>query len=298
MQLVTNSTVIMSNITYFSILSTESNMETPAQPKVLLLKATGDIEFPEDFQLHYHTHIYCQRGNASFIFNGKPVQCKQGEFIFWLADSKISDLSFSKNFAATVLFIDNYLLTDNFPSLNISIDAIVHHRVDPLLRPDKKNKERILKNFQSLYIKSLETANRFYDEILKLQMRLFLLEMWDIFIDQLERRSRSLESGTLYERFIKLVEVHCMKRREVQFYSSLLNITPKYLNQICKTNTGITASEWIQRYTKDRLIFLLGNKTLNISEIADQMGFSSHSFFTRYVKNMLGISPSEFRNRL
>lgn len=162
----------------------------------------------------------------------------------------------------------------------------------------KKNKDRILKNFQLLYLKSLEIQNRFFDEVLKLQMQLFILEMWDIFIDQLERRNRSLQSGTLFERFTHLTEMHCMKNREVKFYSNQLNISPKYLNQICKTNTGISASQWIQRYAKDRIVLLLENKSLNISEISDQMGFSSHSFFTRYVKKVLGISPSEFRNRV
>lgn len=272
-------------------------MESLTQ-KVLLFKASGANEFPAGYQEKYHTHIYCQRGKINFIFNNSEFHCKQGEFIFWLADSQISDLSFSKNFFAMVLFVDKHLLSDNFPNLNTSIDATLHHRINPVLNVDRRNKERILKNFQSIYTKSLGTENRFYEEILKLQMQLFLLEMWDIFIDQVEKRDRTLQSGTLYDRFIHLVEIHCMKNREVQFYSNKLNITAKYLNQICKTNTGTSASQWIQRYTKERIAVLLDNKNLNISEIADEMGFSSYSFFTRYVKKVLGLSPKAFRNRV
>ena len=89
-----------------------------------------------------------------------------------------------------------------------------------------------------------------------------------------------------------------MKQREVQFYSEKLNITPKYLNHICKINTRITASEWIQRNARERIILLLQNKDLNISEIADQMEFSSRSFFTRYVKKVLGVAPKEYRERI
>ena len=128
-------------------------------------------------------------------------------------------------------------------------------------------------------------------------MQIFLLEMWHIFEDELDRRKRSLQSGTLYERFLQLVQHYCMIEREVQFYSEKLNITPKYLNFICKANTRITASEWIKRYARERIIFQLQNKDLNISEIAEEMNFSSRSFFTRYVKKVLGVSPSEFRNR-
>ena len=77
-----------------------------------------------------------------------------------------------------------------------------------------------------------------------------------------------------------------------------LHITAKYLNAVCKQNSGITASEWIQRNTKERIVLLLENPSLNIAEIADEMEFSSRSFFTRYVKKVLGVTPSEYRNRM
>lgn len=266
--------------------------------KIILYKAASTAQFPGDFQTRFHTHLYCQRGGVKFVFNGQTYYCKKGEFIFWLAGLEVSDLSFSVNFTATVLFVDRDLLTENFPSLTGSIDAILHSKENPILHPEKKDTERILKNFQFLYDKSQETHHRFYDEVLKLQMQLFILEMWHIFTDELDRRKRSLQSGTLYERFTQLVQEHCMKEREVRFYSDKLNITPKYLNYISKVNTHITASEWIQRYTKERIILLLQNKNLNISEIADKMEFSSRSFFTRYVKKLLGISPKEYRERL
>jgi AraC family transcriptional regulator, transcriptional activator of pobA len=67
---------------------------------------------------------------------------------------------------------------------------------------------------------------------------------------------------------------------------------------LCKVHSGITASEWIQWHAKERIIILLQNKNLNISEIADEMEFSSRSFFTRYVKKLLGVTPNEYRGRL
>ncbi|WP_238584489.1 AraC family transcriptional regulator [Chryseobacterium sp. Leaf180] len=266
--------------------------------KVILHKTASIAQFPKDFQTQFHTHIYCQSGSVKFSFNGRQFHCKKGEFIFWLAGLSIDDLSFSANFKATTLFVEKDLLTQNLPSANASIDSYTHSKENPILHPDKDDKEKILKNFQLLYDQSQETNHRFYNELLKLQMQIFLLEMWHIFEDELDRKKRSLQSGTLYQRFLLLVQQHCMKEREVRFYSNQLNITPKYLNYICKVNTRITASEWIQRYAKERIILLLQNRELNISEIADEMDFSSRSFFTRYVKKVLGVSPSEFRNRV
>jgi AraC family transcriptional activator of pobA len=273
-------------------------MNMPEKQKVILYKTASTAQFPEDFQTRFHTHIYCQSGSVKFVFNGQQYQSKKGEFIFWLAGFKVSDLSFSANFKATMLFVDRDLLTTNLPSTNASIDSVIHSKENPILHPDKEDKDKILKNFQLLYDKSQETNHRFYEEMLRLQMQLFLLEMWHIFEDELDRRKRSLQSGTLYERFLSLVQEHCLKKREVQFYSDKLNITPKYLNYICKVNTRITASEWIQRNAKERIILLLQNKNLNISEIADEMDFSSRSFFTRYVKKLLGLTPKEYRERI
>lgn len=266
--------------------------------RVLLFKTASIADFTEDFQTRFHTHIFCQSGTVKFSFNGRLFNCKKGEFIFWLAGLSITDLSFSPNFKATILFVERDLLTTNLPSANASIDSYIHSKENPILHPGKQDKERILKNFNLLYNISQETSHRFYHEMLKLQMEVFLLEMWHIFEDELDRKKRSFQSGTLYERFLQLVQQHCMKEREVRFYSDRLSITPKYLNYICKVNTRITASEWIQRYAKERIVLLLQNKELNISEIADEMDFSSRSFFTRYVKKLLGVSPSEFRNRV
>ncbi|MES3016797.1 MAG: AraC family transcriptional regulator [Bacteroidota bacterium] len=268
-------------------------------PRILLLEVKNEADLPADFQQLYHTHLYCHKGNIEFVFNEQLMNCKGGQFLFWFAESRLSDLRFSKNFKATVLLVEKDYLMNNIPDQSWSINAQLHSRVYPVktdLNLDDKGK--ILANFQRLDERFQATDHRFYEEALKLQMQLFILEMWHIFANEYEQRKHSLQTGTLYERFIKLLQQHCMQHREVRFYSSELNITPKYLNHLSKIHSGITASEWIQRHARERILLLLQNKNLNISEIADEMDFSSRSFFTRYVKKLLGVTPNEYRGRL
>lgn len=268
-------------------------------PRIVMLQLSSETDFPKDFQSGYHTHLLCHRGNLTFWFNNTKQKCKSGEFVFWFANSKLTDLQFSKSFKATVLLVENQFLNDNIPDQNWGIDATLHSRQYPVKHlVDEIDRQRVLSNFQLLHNKFQDTEHRFYEEVLKLQMRLFIFEMWHTFANEYERRKRTLQSGTLYERFMHLVQEHCLKEREVQFYANQLNITSKYLNTVCKQNSGVTASEWIQRNTKERIVLLLENANLNIAEIADEMEFSSRSFFTRYVKKVLGVTPSEYRNRL
>ncbi|MCX2477272.1 helix-turn-helix domain-containing protein [Pedobacter sp. MC2016-05] len=77
-----------------------------------------------------------------------------------------------------------------------------------------------------------------------------------------------------------------------------MNITPKYLNHLCKIHSDRTASDWTHGHAKERIILLLQDRHLNIAEIAEEMQFSSTSFFTRYVKKLLGQTLTDFRKRL
>ncbi|CAN0597891.1 unnamed protein product, partial [Ectocarpus sp. 12 AP-2014] len=266
--------------------------------RIVLLELSKASGFPIDFNEYYHTHLFCHQGSISFLFNNIEMKCKGNEFLFWFAESQLKDLVFSKAFKATVLLVEKHFLYDNIPDQSWSIDSILHSRQYPIKQLNEMiDRQRVLSNFRWLHEKFQDKEHRFYEEVLKLQMRLFVLEMWHTFAKEYERRKRTLQSGSLYERFVHLIQEHCMVEREVRYYANTLSVTPKYLNFVCKQNSGVTASEWIQRYTKERIVLFLQNKNLNIAEIADKMMFSSRSFFTRYVKKVLGTTPTEYRNR-
>ncbi|RYY54549.1 MAG: AraC family transcriptional regulator [Chitinophagaceae bacterium] len=266
--------------------------------KIILLESSGKVNFPVGYSEIYHTHILCERGHMDFVFNDKRYRGNAGEFVFWFAHSKVSGISFSKNFKAHVLLVEGGFLDANVPDQGWSIDVILHSRNNPILHLQEKDRVKVLTNFKLLLARYQEAEHLFYKEVLAMQMQLFLFDMWFIFSSEYERRKRTIESGTLYEQFMQLLQEFCMTEREVQFYADRLHITAKHLNFVCKQNTNLTASAWIQRYAKERIILLLKNKQVTVAEIADKMAFSSRSFFTRYVKKLIGATPSEFRNRL
>ncbi len=267
--------------------------------KVRLFEASGDLVLPENFLEHYHTHVYCHSGLLSFSFKGRELEAGAGEFVFWYAHSAVSNLRLSNNFTATVLLVEESFLNSNLPDLSWSIDVLIHTRDNPVLHfNEAKNAKQVIASFRLLYDKYHDKEHTFYDEVTRTQMQLFTLEMWHIFAAEFERNKRSPISGSIYDRFIHLLQEHCLTERSVQFYADRLHISPKHLNYICKQNTDVSASEWIQRFVKERLILFLENESLGIAEIADMMEFSSRSFFTRYVKKQLGHSPSEYRKRM
>jgi len=98
------------------------------------------------------------------------------------------------------------------------------------------------------------------------------------------------------DRFINLVQQNYKKERFLNFYAEKLEITPKHLSRTMKSLTGFTAVEWIERFVVLEAKVLLKSTNLSIQQIADELNFPSQSFFGKYFKKNIGMSPKEFRN--
>ncbi len=251
-----------------------------------------------DFARDYFIHILCHDGLGQFQLEGKMYQIRKNDLVIWLPSCQVDGVMFSPDFKATYFFVSYELMSKNNPDISWGIKGYLFSKENPVMGLNELTSEKCHRNFSSIKEKFEDRTHRFRSEIVNLQLQIFVMEMWNIFADQMEQRFHSNEKGSLFERFLQLVNEHCFEHREVEFYSGLLAITPKYLTEVCKKSSGKTASEWIQNYTVQRLILLLKNLNLTFTDIADTLHFSSQSFFSRYVKKSLGISPSEYRQRM
>ena len=102
----------------------------------------------------------------------------------------------------------------------------------------------------------------------------------------------------VFERFKQLLFKDFLSQRSVQYYADSLNVSRKYLSEIIKTNSGKTASNWIDDIVILEAKVLLQNKDLTINQISDILNFLNQSIFGRFFKNREGISPLEYRKKL
>lgn len=272
--------------------------QTEENKAVILLDRLDAEQLPENYLEEYLTHIVCLDGCGKFSLNNQNYTIKKGDFVIWLPPSDVNNLLFSPDFKAEILLTSNELMNHNTPDVAWGISANLYAREHFLLPLTETEIKRCILNFKLLYQISKNRKHRFYQETFDLQTQLFTLEMWDIFSAGIERRKNTVHGDSIFERFMHFLQEYSLNEREVKFYSDRLFITPKYLSEICKKNSEKTASEWIQNYTQQRITVLLRNKNISFIEICDIMNFSSQSFFSRYVKKVLGVSPSEFRSRL
>ena len=62
--------------------------------------------------------------------------------------------------------------------------------------------------------------------------------------------------------------------------------------------TGISFNSYKNRYRINNACYLLSNSNYSILQCALESGYQSVRSFNRNFKNILGITPAEYRNRL
>lgn len=84
----------------------------------------------------------------------------------------------------------------------------------------------------------------------------------------------------------------------VNYMAEKLNISPKYLSDLLKQETGKTAIDLIHLYVVSEAKNMLISGEESISEIAFKLGFENPPYFSRLFKKEVGISPKEFLNQI
>ena len=98
--------------------------------------------------------------------------------------------------------------------------------------------------------------------------------------------------------FKQLVHLHYSKEKSVSFYADKLLVSVNYLNRCVSSVFKKTSKQLILEVAiiHSQLLLLETNKS--VASIAYELEFDDPSYFTRLFKKIVGISPSEYRNRI
>ncbi|WP_353162020.1 helix-turn-helix transcriptional regulator [Myroides odoratus] len=97
---------------------------------------------------------------------------------------------------------------------------------------------------------------------------------------------------TLFQDFLKQTNnLH----NSVAYYAQRLKISPQKLNAICRKTLQQSASEILAEHIIDEAKRQLLYSENSVSEIAYNLNFSDSSYFTKYFKRHMGITPKAFR---
>lgn len=98
--------------------------------------------------------------------------------------------------------------------------------------------------------------------------------------------------------FLILLNQHSREERQLKFYANKLCISPKHLSLLIKETTGLSANRWITDAVIHEAKRLLLDSENSVKEISYLLNFPSQSFFGKYFKREVGLSPSNYQNEV
>lgn len=245
----------------------------------LCLMLEGNIQFAdkrESFKLKRNS-----------VFLASPDTPRHGSVTI---DDQVDMLlvPFTSNFPVQLDFPENFMEV---------IENYFTSKFNPIWHIGEEESERLKQNILTLqrYLR-LPKDYLFKTEILKSLFQVFLLELGRL-AKQYAGQSLSKPSRKkqLYLDFYMMIKERYKMHRSVNYYADQLAVTPKYLSEVTKDLSGVSASELINNFVIQEAKSLLNYTRMSIAEIAEALNFSDQSFFGKFFKRSVGMSPYQYR---
>jgi AraC-like DNA-binding protein len=248
---------------------------------------------------HTCMHLLCTAGEGSFVFNEKCYHIGRNDLVVIPMPDRMKNLAGHPDlqvewFAADYKFLQNLL-----PSNNYSIGGSISLNHNPVISLTDEQAAILLADFHRLRDRMDDRHLLFYRELMG---SLCLTMMYDIFEPHAQRDTSDTHTDRTAYIVKQLMEmlstgVSCTER-DVSYYAKRLHVSSKYLSATVKRVTGHSVSSYIDRHTIPILKNYLEDERLSLTQIAERMNFTTLSYFSRYCKKHLGMSPSEYRGSL
>lgn len=262
-----------------------------------LINTKRDGRQVTEFVGRYHVHILVRQGQMTFSDGKNSFTSLQDDLAIWQMSNTIQSIECSDDFEADVLLLSWQFLQQFNPEMAWASKGFVFIRINPSFHLDEEALRLMDDDFEQFRKRLLMEDPGFKREILGRVMQVFIYDLWTVCQHGLSQMDTTDNTARIFLRFLALAQQYAGTEREVAYYADILCITPKYLSQVSRTITRLSASQWIQFYASFELVSLLNDTTKTLTEVSDLMHFENVSHFSRYVKKTLGKSPSEYRNK-
>ncbi|MDP5254068.1 MULTISPECIES: AraC family transcriptional regulator [unclassified Vibrio] len=115
---------------------------------------------------------------------------------------------------------------------------------------------------------------------------------------------RSELQGDWHSRLVVLLDAHYANQSHyielpnLQQLCNQMQVSPRYLTDALKAQTGQSAKACVQNYLINKAKNLLLASNQSINQVAYELGYESAGYFTRIFKNKTGKTPKQFRESM
>lgn len=255
-----------------------------------------------DYKGIYNIFMLCNKDRVTFHHGRVHYMAESGDFVVWLSTKPCDRIDYSNQTDADVLLVSDYFLDLYRPNQVSDARGYEYQTINPILHSTltRLARERTIldDDFKNILRHSYTFQGYLGEQIAGTLLRVLLYDLWTFFSQLAMKYQDEKLPSPHFARFLLEARYNCSKHRDVAWYANKIGVTPKYLTEVSKDATNRPAGDWIDEYAAIVLRKELSAENVSLTDLAKEMNFSSLPAFTRYVKRVLGCSPSEFRDSL
>ncbi len=255
------------------------------------------FEYP--FKLDVTVSIICMTGTIKGYINLNPYTTKAPGLVIILPDQILQYEYVSDDFSGLYILMSKRFSDGLLLNLQERLPLFFAISNNPSMPLTKEQLGIMLEYYQMLQKTVQMKENPYRLEIVKHLIHAFFYGTYHIFQGVFHNRPGSNKKSKhelLVEKFMSDIQTHYKEQRGIEFYADKLCLTPKYLSKVVKETSGLSAGEWIDNYVMLEAKALLKSTNMTIQQISDKLNFASQSFFGKYFKRHVGMSPKEYRS--
>lgn len=250
----------------------------------------------KQFKVNFIAYVMVTEGRLTVDMNNVTYHLEKNCSLFVDRKMVIENVKHTENFSCVICAMSTDM---GFAFFNKSLlQSIMHIMANPVIKMEQTEVDLMMKYYDLLVFKMDHQEISLGRETVRDIIRCFaydLLSNINRHLNQGNDDDMLRQSDRIYRRFMFLLADNTNVNRSVKSYADELCVSPKYLTSVCRKHSDCTASELIATAVISRIKQLLLYSDLSIKEVASEMGFDNLSFFGKYVKKHLGLSPNHYR---
>jgi AraC-like DNA-binding protein len=246
--------------------------------------------------------FFITEGRAQLEYDGHVVQLQKNDLFLYMPHSMANNFMATSDFNCRQIWFTRSELwnIEIYNMINVADMSLLKlHPVVHLTDDDVKLCDTY---FQLLCDRMKSSTSVHISYIVRSLLGTMMLEMLSIMrrnseqaVEEVQQENTSLHKKRIIDNFIRLVEESDGRIRRVDEFANQLNVTPKYLSTILKEVMNRRPSTYILHYTMKAIEYRLRFTDMTMQEISNDLNFPNPSFFGKYCKEHLGMTPLEYR---
>jgi len=250
--------------------------------------------------------VICTDGMAQFDYDGQQIRLRKNDLFLYMAHSVASNFMSSSDFNCRQIWFTRSELWNINMYAEVSLADLAYLKQHPTVHLTDDDVQLLDDYFLLLCRRMRDRSPLLYPDIVRSLVCTMMLEMLCMMRrDKIQKTvSKDQENTTpgvhkrlLADKFMQLVEQSDGRIRRVDDFARQLNVTPKYLSTILKETINRRPSMMIEHFTMGAIERRLRFTDMTMQEIANDLNFPNASFFGKYFKERMGITPLEYRKK-